>query len=109
MKHKESPMLSALLYTLVAISLFLTVRILSTPSTVGLSQNSATSVSANLTNTKKVEDVFAPIRMIVQTMPMPIEYGKVLAIKVPIPAFYHSVESSPTKAAYRRSSASMNW
>ncbi|MFZ2848490.1 MAG: two-component system activity regulator YycH [Trichococcus flocculiformis] len=65
MKHKESPMLSALLYTLVAISLFLTVRILSTPSTVGLSQNSATSVSANLTNTKKVEDVFAPIRMIV--------------------------------------------
>ena len=67
MKHKESPMLSALLYTLVAISLFLTVRILSTPSTVGLSQNSATSVSANLTNTKKVEDVFAPIRMIVHT------------------------------------------
>jgi regulatory protein YycH of two-component signal transduction system YycFG len=60
-------MLSALLYTLVAISLFLTVRILSTPSTVGLSQNSATSVSANLTNTKKVEDVFAPIRMIVHT------------------------------------------
>ena len=67
MKHKESPMLSALLYTLVAISLFLTVRILSTPSTVGLSQNSATSVSANLTNTKNVEDVFAPIRMIVHT------------------------------------------
>lgn len=67
MKHKESPMLSALLYTLVAISLFLTVRILSTPSTVGLSQNSATLVSANLTNTKKVEDVFAPIRMIVHT------------------------------------------
>ena len=67
MKHKESPMLSALLYTLVAISLFLTVRILSTPSTVGLSQNSATSVSANLTNTKKVEDVFAPIRMIIHT------------------------------------------
>lgn len=67
MKHKESPMLSALLYTLVAISLFLTVRILSTPSTVGLSQNSASSVSANLTNTKKVEDVFAPIRMIVHT------------------------------------------
>ena len=67
MKHKESPMLSALLYTLVAISLFLTVRILSTPSTVGLSQNSGTSVSANLTNTKKVEDVFAPIRMIVHT------------------------------------------
>ena len=67
MKHKESPMLSALLYTLVAISLFLTVRILSTPSTVGLSQNSTTSVSANLTNTKKVEDVFAPIRMIVHT------------------------------------------
>ena len=67
MKHKESPMLSALLYTLVAISLFLTVRIVSTPSTVGLSQNSATSVSANLTNTKKVEDVFAPIRMIVHT------------------------------------------
>ena len=67
MKHKESPMLSALLYTLVAISLFLTVRILCTPSTVGLSQNSATSVSANLTNTKKVEDVFAPIRMIVHT------------------------------------------
>ena len=67
MKHKESPMLSALLYTLVAISLFLTVRILSTPSTVGLSQNSATSVSANLTNTKKVEDVFAQIRMIVHT------------------------------------------
>ena len=67
MKHQESPMLSALLYTLVAISLFLTVRILSTPSTVGLSQNSATSVSANLTNTKKVEDVFAPIRMIVHT------------------------------------------
>ena len=67
MKHKESPMLSALLYTLVAISLFLTVRILSTPSTVGLSQNSATSVSANLTNTKKVEDVFAPLRMIVHT------------------------------------------
>ena len=67
MKHKESPMLSALLYTLVAISLFITVRILSTPSTVGLSQNSATSVSANLTNTKKVEDVFAPIRMIVHT------------------------------------------
>ena len=60
-------MLSALLYTLVAISLFLTVRILSTPSTVGLSQNSATSVSANLTNTKNVEDVFAPIRMIVHT------------------------------------------
>ncbi|SFE93404.1 YycH family regulatory protein [Trichococcus pasteurii] len=67
MKHKESPMLSALLYTLVAISLFLTVRILSTPSTVGLSQNSTTSVSANLTNTKKVEDVFAPIRMIIHT------------------------------------------
>ena len=67
MKHKESPMLSALLYTLVAISLFLTVRILSTPSTVGLSQNSATSVSANLTNTKNVKDVFAPIRMIVHT------------------------------------------
>ena len=67
MKHKESPMLSALLYTLVAISLFLTVRILCTPSTVGLSQNSPTSVSANLTNTKKVEDVFAPIRMIVHT------------------------------------------
>ena len=67
MKHKESPMLSALLYTLVAISLFLTVRILSTPSTVGLSQNSATSVSANQTNTKKVEDVFAPIRMIIHT------------------------------------------
>ena len=60
-------MLSALLYTLVAISLFLTVRILSTPSTVGLSQNSTTSVSANLTNTKKVEDVFAPIRMIIHT------------------------------------------
>ena len=67
MKHKESPMLSALLYTLVAISLFLTVRILSTPSTVGLSQNSTTSVSANLTNTKKIEDVFAPIRMIIHT------------------------------------------
>ena len=67
MKHKESPMLSAFLYTLVAISLFLTVRILSTPSTVGLSQNSTTSVSANLTNTKKVEDVFAPIRMIIHT------------------------------------------
>ena len=67
MKHKESPMLSALLYTLVAISLFLTVRILSTPSTVGLSQNSAPSVFANLTNTKKVADVFAPIRMIVHT------------------------------------------
>lgn len=67
MKHKESPMLSALLYTLVAISLFLTVRILSTPSSVGLSQNSTTSVSANLTNTKKIEDVFAPIRMIVHT------------------------------------------
>ncbi|MFZ2271974.1 MAG: two-component system activity regulator YycH, partial [Trichococcus flocculiformis] len=41
--------------------------ILSTPSTVGLSQNSTTSVSANLTNTKKVEDVFAPIRMIIHT------------------------------------------
>ena len=67
MKQKESPMLSALLYTLVAISLFLTVRILSTPSTIGLSQNSTTSVSANLTNTKKIEDVFAPIRMIVHT------------------------------------------
>ena len=67
MRQKESPMLSALLYTLVAISLFLTVRILSTPSTVGLSQNSTTSVSANLTNTKKIEDVFAPIRMIVHT------------------------------------------
>ena len=67
MKHKESPMLSALLYTLVAISLFLTVRILSTPSTVGLGQNSTTSVSANLTNTKKIEDVFAPIRMIIHT------------------------------------------
>jgi regulatory protein YycH of two-component signal transduction system YycFG len=52
---------------LVAISLFLTVRILSTPSTSGLSQNSTTSVSANLTNTKKIEDVFAPIRMIVHT------------------------------------------
>ncbi len=67
MRQKESPMLSALLYTLVAISLFLTVRILSTPSTIGLSQNSTTSVSANLTNTKKIEDVFAPIRMIVHT------------------------------------------
>ena len=67
MKHKESPMLSALLYTLVAISLFLTVRILSTPSTVGLGQSSTTSVSANLTNTKKIEDVFAPIRMIIHT------------------------------------------
>lgn len=67
MRQKESPMLSALLYTLVAISLFLTVRILSTPSTSGLSQNSTTSVSANLTNTKKIEDVFAPIRMIVHT------------------------------------------
>ncbi|CZQ89031.1 YycH family regulatory protein [Trichococcus ilyis] len=67
MKQKESPILSAVLYTLVAISLFLTVRILSTPSTMGLSQNSATSVSANLTNTKKIEDVFAPIRMIVHT------------------------------------------
>jgi len=67
MRQKESPMLSALLYTLVAISLFLTVRILSTPSTVGLSQNSTTSVSANLTNTKKIEDVFAPIRMIIHT------------------------------------------
>ena len=54
-------------YTLVAISLFLTVRILSTPSTIGLGQNSTTSVSANLTNTKKIEDVFAPIRMIVHT------------------------------------------
>ncbi|WP_107994615.1 YycH family regulatory protein [Trichococcus paludicola] len=67
MRQKESPILSALLYTLVAISLFLTVRILSTPSTIGLSQNSTTSVSANLTNTKKIEDVFAPIRMIVHT------------------------------------------
>ena len=67
MKHKESPMLSAVLYTLVAVSLFLTIRILSTPSTAGLSQNSTTSVSANLTNTKKIEDVFAPIRMIVHT------------------------------------------
>ncbi len=67
MRQKESPMLSALLYTLVAISLFLTVRILSTPSTFGLGQNSTTSVSANLTNTKKIEDVFAPIRMIVHT------------------------------------------
>lgn len=67
MRQKESPMLSALLYTLVAISLFLTVRILSTPSTIGLGQNSTTSVSANLTNTKKIEDVFAPIRMIVHT------------------------------------------
>lgn len=63
MRQKESPMLSALLYTLVAISLFLTVMILSTPSTSGLSQNSTTSVSANLTNTKKIEDVFAPIRI----------------------------------------------
>ena len=67
MKHKESPMLSAVLYTLVAVSLFLTVRILSTPSAIGLGQNSTTSVSANLTNTKKIEDVFAPIRMIVHT------------------------------------------
>lgn len=67
MRKKESPILSALLYTLVAISLFLTVRILSTPSTIGLGQNSTTSVSANLTNTKKIEDVFAPIRMIVHT------------------------------------------
>ncbi|OUL08390.1 hypothetical protein B0533_09925 [Sedimentibacter sp. SX930] len=67
MKQKESPMLSAVLYTLVAVSLFLTVRILSTPSTSGLGQNSTTSVSANLTNTKKIEDVFAPIRMIVHT------------------------------------------
>jgi len=67
MRQKESPMLSAVLYTLVAISLFLTVRILSTPSASGLGQNSTTSVSANLTNTKKVEDVFAPIRMIVHT------------------------------------------
>ncbi|CZR05274.1 YycH family regulatory protein [Trichococcus collinsii] len=67
MRQKESPILSALLYTLVAISLFLTVRILSTPSTIGLSQNSTTAVSANLTNTKKIEDVFAPIRMIVHT------------------------------------------
>ncbi|WP_319996321.1 two-component system activity regulator YycH [Trichococcus shcherbakoviae] len=67
MRQKESPMLSALLYTLVAISLFLTVRILSTPSAIGLGQNSTTSVSANLTNTKKIEDVFAPVRMIVHT------------------------------------------
>ncbi|MGA9517388.1 MAG: two-component system activity regulator YycH [Trichococcus sp.] len=67
MKQKESPMLSAVLYTLVAVSLFLTVRILSTPSASGLGQNSTTSVSANLTNTKKIEDVFAPIRMIVHT------------------------------------------
>ena len=67
MKQKESPMLSAVLYTLVAVSLFLTVRILSTPSAIGLGQNSTTSVSANLTNTKKIEDVFAPIRMIVHT------------------------------------------
>lgn len=67
MRQKESPMLSAVLYTLVAVSLFLTIRILSTPSTVGLSQNSTTSVSANLTNTKKIEDVFAPIRLIVHT------------------------------------------
>ena len=67
MKQKESPMLSAVLYTLVAVSLFLTVRILSTPSASGLGQNSTPSVSANLTNTKKIEDVFAPIRMIVHT------------------------------------------
>lgn len=67
MRQKESPMLSAVLYTLVAVSLFLTIRILSTPSTAGLSQNSTTSVSANLTNTKKIEDVFAPIRLIVHT------------------------------------------
>lgn len=67
MRQKESPMLSAVLYTLVAISLFLTVRILSTPSASGLGQNSTAPVSANLTNTKKVEDVFAPIRMIVHT------------------------------------------
>lgn len=67
MKQKESPMLSAVLYTLVAVSLFLTVRILSTPTAVGLGQNSTASVSANLTNTKKIEDVFAPIRLIVHT------------------------------------------
>ncbi len=67
MKQKESPMLSAVLYTLVAVSLFLTVRILSTPTAVGLGQNSTTSVSANLTNTKKIEDVFAPVRLIVHT------------------------------------------
>ena len=67
MKQKESPMLSAVLYTLVAVSLFLTVRILSTPSASGLGQNSTPSVSANLTNTKKIEDVFAPIRMIIHT------------------------------------------
>ncbi|MFY9901149.1 MAG: two-component system activity regulator YycH [Trichococcus sp.] len=67
MKQKETPMLSAVLYTLVAVSLFLTVRILSTPSAIGLGQNSTTAVSANLTNTKKIEDVFAPIRMIIHT------------------------------------------
>ena len=68
MRQKESPILSAMLYILVAISLILTGRILSTPGTLSNSQNAGTNApAASLTNTKNVEDVFAPTYMTVHT------------------------------------------
>ena len=68
MRQKESPILSATLYILVAISLILTGRILSTPGTLSNSQNAGTTApAASLTNTKNVEDVFAPTYMTVHT------------------------------------------
>ncbi|CZQ88846.1 regulatory protein yych [Trichococcus palustris] len=68
MRQKESPILSATLYILVAISLFLTSRILSNPGTLSNSQNTGTTApTASLTNTKNVEDVFAPTYMTMHT------------------------------------------
>lgn len=68
MRQKESPILSAMLYILVAISLILTGRILSTPGTPSNSQNTGTAApTASLTNTKNVEDVFAPTYLTVHT------------------------------------------
>lgn len=68
MRQKESPILSATLYILVAISLFLTGRILSTPGTLSNSQNTGTTApTASLINTKNVADVFAPTYMTMHT------------------------------------------
>lgn len=67
MRKKESPTLSAVLYTLVAISLILTSRILSTPGTLTNNQSTGTTTTTTTgqTNTKNLEDVFAPTHMIV--------------------------------------------
>lgn len=68
MRQKESKLISFTLYVLVALSLFLTWRILASPSqTLNVQTVTPSAQNSTLSTTKNVEDVFAPSQMAVHT------------------------------------------